>query len=284
MNCGNVYYFKTTTSYELNSIYDIKTILIPLFENFPLNWVKFLDYLSFKKAIELKENDQLSKDKKLELIRELKNSMNTKRIDFSMPKSHNINITPYWLLGLIEGEGSFCLMNSKTFVVCFCISLIAPQAPLIEAIKEYLGALLIKNSNIKFFTSHEATGAEVESSQIILKKIFYINHREKRLENAEASLALSIRHIQFLAEEFIPMLQNLCFLTKKHKDFLDWAFIVSLIHAGKHTTDAGKNLILQISKGMNNKHLSTYKQIDKLEINPKLIDEVLNMEDKTKKV
>lgn len=30
---------------------------------------------------------------------------------------------------------------------------------------------------------------------------------------------------------------------------------------------------------MNNKHLSTYKQIDKLEINQKLIDEVLNMED-----
>lgn len=83
------------------------------------------------------------------------------------------------------------------------------------------------------------------------------------------------------------MLQNLCPLKRGHGDFLDWAFIVSLIHAGKHTTDAGKNLILKISKGMNNKHLSTYKQIDKLEINQKLIDEVLNMEDvyiKTKKV
>jgi hypothetical protein len=221
LNCGNVYYLNTATSYELNSIYDIKTILIPLFENFPLNGIKYLDYLSFKKAIELKENDQLSKDTKLELIRELKNSMNSKRIDFSMPNSQNINITPYLLLGLIEGDGYFCLMNSQTFVVCFGISLIAPQAPLIEAIKEYLGALLIKNYNIQFFTSHGATVAEVESFKIIIKKIFYIHHREKRLENAKASLTLSIRHVQFLKEQFIPMFQNLCFLTKKHKDLLD---------------------------------------------------------------
>ena len=64
---------------------------------------------------------------------------------------------------------------------------------------EILGALLIKNTNIKLFTSHEATGAAVEYYQIILNKIFCINHREKRLENAKASLAISITHVQFLA-------------------------------------------------------------------------------------
>jgi len=33
--------------------------------------------------------------------------MNSKRIDFNMPISHTITITPNWLLGFIEGEGSF---------------------------------------------------------------------------------------------------------------------------------------------------------------------------------
>jgi hypothetical protein len=36
-----------------------------------------------------------------------------------MPSNHSIKITSYWLLGIIEGEGTFCLMNSKTFGVSF---------------------------------------------------------------------------------------------------------------------------------------------------------------------
>jgi hypothetical protein len=37
---------------------------------------------SLKKAIELKGDTQLSKDKKLELITKLKDSINSKRMDF----------------------------------------------------------------------------------------------------------------------------------------------------------------------------------------------------------
>jgi len=33
--------------------------------------------------------------------------MNKKRNNFIQFPNHNIKITPYWLLGLIEGEGSF---------------------------------------------------------------------------------------------------------------------------------------------------------------------------------
>ena len=40
-------------------------------------------------------------------IRALKNSMNTLRTNFILPNSHKILITPYWLLGFIEGDGSF---------------------------------------------------------------------------------------------------------------------------------------------------------------------------------
>jgi hypothetical protein len=33
--------------------------------------------------------------------------MNKKRNNFIKSPKHNIKITPYWLLGLIEGEGYF---------------------------------------------------------------------------------------------------------------------------------------------------------------------------------
>lgn len=33
--------------------------------------------------------------------------MNRKRIHLKLPNDHYINITPNWLLGFVEGEGSF---------------------------------------------------------------------------------------------------------------------------------------------------------------------------------
>lgn len=38
--------------------------------------------------------------------------MNKKRTKFNLPLNH-IKISPYWLLGFIEGEGSFYLNRSK---------------------------------------------------------------------------------------------------------------------------------------------------------------------------
>ena len=57
--------------------------------------VKYLDYLAFKKGITIKLNEGILKHKKHELILKLKNSMNTKKVDFEMPFAHKITITPY---------------------------------------------------------------------------------------------------------------------------------------------------------------------------------------------
>jgi len=80
---------------------------------------------------------------------------------------------------------------------------------------------------------------------------------------------------------FIPMLSDLNFVTKKYSDFLDWKCIVSLIFKGLHTKELGREVILNISKGMNNSLLSTNKSLNdkfKDEITQSLINEVLNME------
>jgi hypothetical protein len=122
----------------LNRISDIHSILIPLFEKFPLNGTKYLDYLAFKNAVETKLDSSIPRALKLEIITALKNSINSNRVDFEMPSTHTIRITPYYLLGLFEGEGSFSFNKPKTMGISFTISLTAAQLPLMNAVKNYL--------------------------------------------------------------------------------------------------------------------------------------------------
>src|SRR5579871_3817353 len=74
LNCGNIYIHPslTSASFEVNKISDIQTILIPLLEKFPLNGIKFLDYLAFKKAIAIKYDPSIPNYEKSKLIAELK--------------------------------------------------------------------------------------------------------------------------------------------------------------------------------------------------------------------
>lgn len=65
--------------------------------------------------------------------------MNKERSDFNMPKTH-IRISRYWLLGFIEGEGSFNV--SKTdYRLVFCISQSAKDSILMQEIKNFFNSL-----------------------------------------------------------------------------------------------------------------------------------------------
>lgn len=97
LNCGIVYEQENNNIAFLyvTKINDLKSILIPLLEEFPLNGIKYLDYLAFKKAIDTKYDESLSQGDKLKVIAELIDSINSKRENFEMPESHTIKITPY---------------------------------------------------------------------------------------------------------------------------------------------------------------------------------------------
>lgn len=102
LKCGNIKIHKDYVRYSLNTIEEINNNLIPLLESFPLNDVKYLDFLAFKEGINIKLSNSLNPEK-LKLIFDLKDSMNSGRNNYEMPSSHAIRITPYWLLGLMEG-------------------------------------------------------------------------------------------------------------------------------------------------------------------------------------
>ena len=62
--------------------------------------------------------------------------MNKNRINFDMPLDHKIRISDYWLLGLIEGEGSFHLIRTR-MIPSFDIKLTEKQKPLLIKVKQH---------------------------------------------------------------------------------------------------------------------------------------------------
>ena len=87
----------------------------------------FLLYLSTKNEDSIIKTDTKSK------ILDIKGQINNSRTSFVLPLSHKIEITPFWLLGFIEGEGWFHVKKQKSnyFSLIFGIGQTINQTPVI---------------------------------------------------------------------------------------------------------------------------------------------------------
>lgn len=92
LDIGYVYEYKDTQTFIVSNRDGINK-LISIFDQYTLNTNKYLDYLCFKKAFTLyDEREKITEELKSEIL-ELKASMNTKRLDYSMPINHQIIIS-----------------------------------------------------------------------------------------------------------------------------------------------------------------------------------------------
>ena len=107
---------------------------------------------------------------------ELKKNMNTKRINFNIPENHVV-ITKSWLLGFIEGDGSFSLERTSrahsarcsaaalggggrtSFYPVFSIKLTEKQLTILLKIKEYLES----NLGFDLYSMHKLKSTSVIS-------------------------------------------------------------------------------------------------------------------------
>lgn len=103
--------------YSVSKFKDIVGVIIPIFSYFHFTTSKYFDFRDFKTAAEIKlrfylENIKLSNTELRDILL-LKSGMNTSRVNFdpySLPKR---TLTPYRLLGFVEGDGSFIVMASS---------------------------------------------------------------------------------------------------------------------------------------------------------------------------
>jgi len=215
--------------------------LIMIFDKYQLNTTKFLDFSDLKKAFFLyHEREGILTDLLIDKILSIKNGMNKNRVNFEMSQSH-IKITKYWLLGLIEGEGSFQLWRSDLLPV-FSIVMTERQLPLFIKIKEFL----IKELNFNIYDK-----IKIENTSAIA-----INNQKAR-NNSQGSILLIIKNVNLLYNYLIPYLDSLEFITKKYKDYQDFKVLVKVVYYGGNKDKEIKSIILKLSYNMNNYRLST---------------------------
>jgi hypothetical protein len=149
LGCGRISTDRNTLVFTISQLKDIESILIPLFEQFPLNTKKYLDYLDFKKAFFMYVNRNTGSLNQKDLdsyIIQLKGSMNDKRVNFDLPENH-IRITGSYLVGLLEGDGSFYL-NKNDMTVRVSLVTITQDRLLLDKIREFLLSKLDEHSCI----------------------------------------------------------------------------------------------------------------------------------------
>lgn len=242
LNCGRLNTERNTLVFSISRLSDIETILIPLFEQFSLNTIKHLDYLDFKKAFfmfkDRKDGVSNLQDVYSNIIN-LKNGMNDKRINFVLPEFHSIRITGNYLIGFLEGDGSFYL-NKHDMTVRTSLVTLSHNRLVLEKIREFLLSLLD------------------EASYMLGSTTKLINIYDKKLQNNQKPVSiLEIYQIDFICNILIPFFNNIKFRTKKYEDYLDFRTIAFLILYGKYLTEKGKELIIKLGDTMNNNRLST---------------------------
>ena len=222
-------------------------IIIDIFEAAPLNSIKQLNFLDFKKAFEL----YTSSDKNLEVKKQIDviiRKMNNQRSDYEWPSElkRGFKFSNYWLLGFVEGDASFIVGSQGNFRLAFNISQSSRDLALMTELKNYLNDVATAQSvNIKGRRNFVG-GVSLSVSERVNKP------------NTTSQVNIYVYNTKFINIVLIPLFDSLIWQSKKLLDFKDWKQVAKLKEKGLHFTDEGKELIKWIIGQMNSKRLSTH--------------------------
>nr|QJQ35260.1 LAGLIDADG endonuclease [Fusarium lactis] len=274
---GNVGTEENLAHFKVTSLSEIKTI-IEIFTTHPLNSSKHLDFSGFRAAYRLYTANQGNQGEVLREISSIKESMNSKRTDYKEPlahilegNQHKIHITDNWLVGFIEGDGSFSI-TKKDFILTFSIS----QKGNLELMKAIQGYLLNIAEAVQAKTRSGLGANEVPSSNTLpaeytswasskngvqARSVIYITKSKNNYTNlcdaTKYNYVLIVKSKEFVNNVLIPYLNSLTFHSKKELDYSDWKSIGQLKNLGLHYLAEGKKLIELILSQMNNNRLSS---------------------------
>ena len=148
----------------------------------------------------------------------------------------DVNITSYWLLGFIEGDGCFSINKGNNFRLDFSLTQSSPNLALLQKIKFFLENLPGTNEDF----ANVIGISTVKSNKL----------------NQYPAVRIETTRIPFITDIFIPLLEGLTWRSKKYLDFQDWKNILLLKAQGHHLTETGAELIYLVLSQMNNNRLS----------------------------
>lgn len=259
LGIGNIIVNKDSASFVVNKFKDLLDIIIPIFQEFPLQTSKYLDFTCFYEAILIKlkvEKHLLKKDMGLLKQKKLKESMNSKRLVISEIEKEDlkkkISINKWWLLGFVEGEGTF---GYKHLIPYFQIAQHKKNLFVLEAIEKYLLDFFNENLNIK-------------PNNLDFKFIYTLN-------KLTGVYSITIVKVDLNFFFIVPFFEPLSFLSRKKLDYIYWVLTVIIHKLGYYYTPLGKKLTLHISLSTNKQRYTNKNKIElpDLESIIKLLDQ-----------
>jgi hypothetical protein len=221
----------------ISNVRDLVNVLFPLIDNYKLFTTKWLDYLSFKSAANylLTAPTTLLDPLKLAWANNLMANMNAGRSSYDYSLIPPIVIDPYWLLGFIEGEGTFGLKN---LVPYFQLGQHSRNSMVLEAISDYLKSLpqsfpftLISPAPAISTTIHKGTLVSV----------------------------ISMSSIDALYDYIMFFLLAMPFQTRKGIDFSYWCVVLHFHKFGYFYLTQGRIVTAMIAKFINSGRYSNNK-------------------------
>src|SRR5688572_12618219 len=140
LGIGKVTIYENRASFDVIKLKEVG-IIIDIFTNYPLKTHKHLNFLHFKQAYELYTNTSPVTSGVVEEITKLKKGMNKQITEFNMGEDYKPIITPYWLLGFVEGEGSFSVIKTHNYLLRFSIGQSYKDLVLMNEIKKFFNEL-----------------------------------------------------------------------------------------------------------------------------------------------
>nr|YP_010470484.1 LAGLIDADG endonuclease [Inonotus hispidus]UVF37972.1 LAGLIDADG endonuclease [Inonotus hispidus] len=220
-----------TCSYRIHAFQTIVNILIPIFDKYPLLTHKQLNYKDWKEGVSLKkvvkEKGYKIDKNTFDKILNLKNGMNNLRTNYDDYTLTSDMVNKYWLLGFVEGDGSFHFTNTRAI-----FSITQKDKQILEAI-----AIFLQNIEIS----------------PIYNNLFIPSKPKCVISKKSKAYTLSITNTDVLFQYIYPFFNKIKFLSRKGVDFKIWGLGLFLIVHGYYNTPQGKTILLKLSNIMNSK-------------------------------
>ena len=192
LGVGSITKDGTKGQYFLRDRKLIESILIPIFDRYPLLTTKYFDYIKFKKALFiLKDVDLNKQDKNLKLIK-IKNSKvdlnylspawKNAILPLTSVNSLNNVMSKSWLVGFIEAEGSFYLTNKDTDRIVHGFGL---TQKLDKIVLQAIGLMLHIKNPIIFKELHNHYILDTTNSRAIENIIVFFKDTMKGVKSLE---------------------------------------------------------------------------------------------------
>ena len=180
----------------------IGSIILPIFDKYPLLTSKYYSYYKFKEAYRILENNSLTKQEKDRLLLDLTNELKPDnyvspawevvKFEVNNTNEAKLVVNKYWLIGFTEAEGSFYLVSKTSTRIVHAFEITQKlDVIVLKAISLILGVNVVKKNtyntvittnsraieNIMYYFSNCFMGMKAVEFRIWVRS--YVKHKGK---------------------------------------------------------------------------------------------------------